>query len=123
MISKNSAPLPAEEERGEPDSEVARAARWVLEIVPGERRLLPEFGCRVHEVESLATPVSREVAAALVEDALERWVPRLRVDRAEVVPSGGGKLAVRLRAGGNWHSLEISHRHPSAARDAGGVLP
>ncbi len=90
---------------------VARAARRVLEIVPGERRLLPEFGCRIHALGSLRAARDRDLAAGLVEEALERWAPHLEVDRAEVWPAGDpGWIRVAIRASGRWHELEIRQR-------------
>lgn len=109
-------------------SETARRARLVLEVVPGERRLLPGFGCRIHEIPSLSTSAERQLAAACVEDALERWAPDLGVERAEVLPveeglardgaPASGSVRLRLRARGAWHALTIAHRHPRAAKEA-----
>ena len=93
---------------------VVRAARRVLEIVPRERRLLPEFGCRIHALGSVRTTRDRALAAGLVEEALERWVPALGVDRAEVWPSSDGWIRVAIHAAGCWHELEIKHRRERA---------
>jgi phage baseplate assembly protein W len=42
--------------------------------------MLPEFGCRVHELVFAAdTPAVRQVAQLYVREALERWEPRIRV--------------------------------------------
>lgn len=109
LISKNDISL----EKGEPPdadlSDISRHARLVLEIVPGERRLLPEFGCRIHELD-LQTQRAREVAAAFVEEALERWTPRLGVDRAEIGELQAGRVEVSLHEAGLWHRLWITHR-------------
>ena len=121
MILKSDIPRPKNDEPpGEPfhsdlpDSGLARTARLILEIVPGERRLLKDFGCRVHEL-TLTDARSFELAGALIEEALDRWAPQLGVDRAEVSPLERGKLDVRLRSGSAWHRLAITHRHPSSA--------
>jgi phage baseplate assembly protein W len=80
-------------------------------MVPGERRLLAEFGCRIHELGSIRTDAECQLAAALVEEALERWIPDLGVERAEVeTTEREGCLRVRLRVAGAWHSLAIQHR-------------
>lgn len=93
-----------------PGADVVARARRVLEIVPGERRLLPEFGCRIHALRALGTTRDRELAAGLVEEALERWTD-LDVDRAEVRPTGDdGWIRVAVRVAGRWHELEIKHR-------------
>ena len=89
---------------------VVSAARRVLEIVPRERRLLPEFGCRIHALGSLRTTRDRDLAAGLVEEALERWVPDLGIDRAEVRPSRDGWIRVAIHVAGRWSEFEIKHR-------------
>jgi phage baseplate assembly protein W len=95
-------------------SPLARTARLVLEVVPGERRLLPEFGCRVHLLPSISTDADRRLAAALIEEALELWVPSLRVDRADVTSVEDGSIAIALRARGASHALTITHRVPGS---------
>jgi phage baseplate assembly protein W len=106
---------PLEHGPGEPLSPVARTARLVLEVVPGERRLLPEFGCRVHQLPAITTDADRRLAAALIEEALDAWVPSLRIDRADVTSVENGAIAVVLRARGAAHALTIAHRHRDAA--------
>lgn len=109
LISRSDIPLEAGEPR-EPDlSDVARRARLVLDIAPGERRLLPEFGCRIHELE-LGGESRRAVAAVFVEQALERWTPGLAIERAEVLEQDGGRIEIRLLKSGSWHRLWITHR-------------
>jgi phage baseplate assembly protein W len=102
---------PPEDARGEALSPLARTARLILEVVPGERRLLPEFGCRVHRLPAISTDADRRLAAALIEEALDLWAPSLRVDRAEVTSCEDGAIAVVLRARGSTHELTIIHRH------------
>lgn len=94
----------------EETARIIRTARRVLEIVPGERRLLPGFGCRVHALESLDGPHSRSLAAGLVEEALERWAPALGVERAEVHPAEGGWVRVALRVSARWHEFGMKRR-------------
>ena len=109
-----------EDARDEALSPLARTARLILEVVPGERRLLPEFGCRVHQLPAISTDADRRLAAALIEEALDLWVPSLRVDRAEVTSAEDGSIAISLRARGASHALTITHRHSHGSRDAGG---
>jgi len=111
--STTDGPLPAEAGL----TPLAERARLVLEIVPGERRLLPDLGCRLHCLPRIAAPAERQLAAACVEEALERWLPDLRVERAEVVEVGRGWVGLRLRAGGRWHELRVSHRHPDVLEE------
>ena len=69
-------------------------------IHPGERPLLPGFGCRIHGMQSLRTEAERHLGAALIEEAIERWVPWLRVDRVEILEARSGivRLAVERRS-------------------------
>jgi phage baseplate assembly protein W len=92
-----------------------KRARLVLEIVPGERRLLPEFGCRIHLLPSIATEAERHLAAALVEEALDLWVPYLRIDRAEVLGVEGGWIRLALRTHGSWSEMLLKHRAPTSS--------
>jgi len=85
-------------------------ARLVLEVVPGERRREPAFGCRVHFLPEIETEEDRQLAAALIEESLEIWLPALGVERARVDPSEDGVIHLRLRRGGAWQSLSIAHR-------------
>jgi hypothetical protein len=97
------------------DSIVERA-RLVLEIVPGERRREPAFGCRVHFLPEIETEEDRQLAAALIEESLESWLPSLGVERARVDSSEDGLIGLRLRQGGAWHRLSISYRRGSRRR-------
>ena len=52
----------------------------ILSTRPGERQMLPEFGCRLHEV--LFSPNTRATSALIahhVKTALVRWEPRIEV--------------------------------------------
>ena len=91
------------------DSIVERA-RLVLEIVPGERRREPAFGCRVHFLPEIETEEDRQLAAALIEESLEMWLPSLGVERARVDSSEDRVIGLQLRQGGAWHALSITHR-------------
>src|SRR5262245_45303475 len=93
---------------------VVSTARLILEIVPGERRLLPDFGCRIHCLRSLSTQGERQLGAALVEEALDRWAPSLGIDRAEILSVKEGTVRMTLRARGEWHELSLAHRTASS---------
>ena len=80
---------------------VEDTARLVLDVRPGERALLPEFGCRIHSLRSITTDTDRHVAAALIEESLERWVPWLGVDRVDVDEATDSELRIVL-----WHRGE-----------------
>jgi len=84
--------------------------RLVLEVRPGERPLLPEFGCRIHSLHSLGTEGERQVAAALAEEALERWVPWLGVERVEVVGVAATSLRLAVYGVGERREVRIAWR-------------
>lgn len=102
-----------------PVTEVSRRSKLILEVVPGERRLLPAFGCRIHSLPSLGSAASRHLAAALVEEALERWAPDLDCERAEVGEASDSGVSIRILARGGWHQVLITHRHPGAGEEEG----
>lgn len=108
--------LPAERSRPVEDT-----LRLVLDVVPGERRLLPEFGCRIHFLGALEDARSLALAASLVEEAIERWAPDLGADRVEVAPLDGPGAEVSVRAGGTWHRVRIPLRTPRDASEAAEV--
>ena len=85
-------------------------ARRILEVVPGERRLLPEFGCRVHCIESFATSHERAVGAAFVEDGLHRWAPQLGIRRAKIEGVSGEWVHISLVLTAGTSSFRIRHR-------------
>jgi hypothetical protein len=64
---------------------------------PGERQMLPAFGCRIHEM--LFTPHSRATAAVIghhVSEALRRWERRIEVLKVESWPEPGGAIRVQV---------------------------
>lgn len=63
----------------------AETIRRVIETAPGERPLLPEFGCEVHRLARILDASERSLAAALIEESLERFAPWLGVRRVEVL--------------------------------------
>lgn len=69
----------------------------ILGTQPGERQMLPDFGCRIHEL--LFAPdnsYAGQLAARHVEDALQRWEPRIEVIGVEAVPDPTGAIRVEV---------------------------
>jgi phage baseplate assembly protein W len=69
----------------------------ILGTRPGERQMLPDFGCRIHEL--LFAPnnqTTAQVAAGHIREALGRWEPRIDVESvdASTDPSGAIRLEV-----------------------------
>ena len=87
--------------------------RLILEVRPGERPLLPAFGCRVHDLEAIETEHERQVAAALIEKALRDWAPWVGVRRVNLLEVEGGR--VRLRLTGRIPALEFGFHWREAA--------
>ena len=102
--------IPNERVRGVQDS-----ARLVLEVSPGERRGRPGFGCAVHRMPRIESDDERHLAAALVEEALERWVPWLGVERVDVFGSKDGQIELQLGVGSRAYDLAVTHRYDRSA--------
>ena len=84
---------------------VRQSLRMILSTRQGTRPLLPEFGCRIHEL--LFRPATRACLAQMeffIEQALRRWEPRIELSGVSVRPSqthegvtgGGGKGGVNV---------------------------
>lgn len=69
----------------------------ILGTKPGERQMLPDFGCRIHEL--MFSPNTRATATLVahhVEDALARFEPRIEVDKVDSWPDEAGVLRVMV---------------------------
>lgn len=79
------------------EQNIRESITLILGTKPGERQMLPEFGCRVHEL--LFSPNTRATStlvAHYVEDALARWEPRVIVDKVESWPEVDGTVKVMV---------------------------
>ncbi len=73
------------------DEDIRQAIQIILSTAPGERVMRPEFGCRIHEL--LFAPHNAETESMLihyVEEALERWEPRVELQDVDVLPNSNG---------------------------------
>jgi phage baseplate assembly protein W len=70
----------------EEDAEKIRQSIWLLlSTAPGERLMLPDFGCGVHDlVFEPNTAALRGMLQAKVLEALQRWEPRIDVLEVQV---------------------------------------
>lgn len=91
---------------------VAESIWQVLSTAPGERVMLPEFGCAAHQM--VLAPISQATIAAVahhVREALLAWEPRIEVldVRVDVEGALGSVLLVaidyRLRENNAMHNL------------------
>jgi len=70
--------------------DIEQAIRIILETVPGERVMRPEFGCRIHELVFAPHNAATEgLLIHYVEEALERWEPRIELQAVEIVAGLG----------------------------------
>lgn len=69
----------------------------ILGTKPGERQMLPEFGCRIHELmfapNTLATS---DLISSHVERAIRRWEPRVDVVSVDAWPDPSGVVRVKV---------------------------
>ncbi len=67
------------------DRDIEQSIRIILETMPGERVMRPDFGCRVHElIFAPNNATTHGLIMHYVEEALERWEPRIAVQEVEV---------------------------------------
>jgi len=69
------------------EREIEESIRLILGTSPGERPMRPEFGCRINDY--IFAPADAETASRIGSDvrlALERWEPRIELERVTVSP-------------------------------------
>lgn len=80
------------------EDSIRQSMTLILGTRPGERQMMPEFGCRVHElVYTPNTQANASLIAYHVQQALVRWEPRVDVLEVKADSSTGGKVAVTVR--------------------------
>lgn len=76
------------------ERDIVQAIRIILETVPGERVMRPEFGCRAWElVFAPRNAATRALLIHYVEQALARWEPRIEVQEVRVLDDPGRDAA------------------------------
>jgi phage baseplate assembly protein W len=79
--------------------DIEQAIRIILGTSPGERMMRPEFGCRIHELVFAPDNAStRRLVAHYVQQALDRWEPRIEVRSVNATsdPAHDGGLLVEI---------------------------
>ncbi len=77
--------------------DIEQAIHIILETMPGERVMRPEFGCRIHELVFASHNAATEgLLIHYVEEALERWEPRIELQAVEVAVDSGNGSTLRL---------------------------
>ncbi len=72
----------------------------ILGTRPGERQMLPDFGCRIHEMLfAPSTGAASALVAHHVKHALDRWEPRIEVVdvQSEHAADGAVHVVVQYR--------------------------
>ncbi|WP_223879072.1 GPW/gp25 family protein [Chitinimonas arctica] len=60
--------------------DIRQAILLILQTAPGERVMLPGFGCRINElVFAAGNAATRSLAELYVKQALDRWEPRIQL--------------------------------------------
>lgn len=81
------------------DNDIRQAISIILQTMPGERVMRPEFGCRIQEL--VFAPRTAETISLIQEyvaEALDLWEPRIEVTEIEVYddPYQDGVLLVEV---------------------------
>jgi len=81
------------------DADIRQAIYIIINTVPGERVMRPEFGCEIHSL--IFDPANFQTAALArryVEEALLRWEPRIDLIDIEVTPGATelGELTIQI---------------------------
>ena len=79
------------------EQNIQQCISMIIGTRPGERQMLPEFGCRIHDLMfSPNTRATATVVAHHVEDALMRWEPRIEVTKVDAWPDGAGSIRLTV---------------------------
>lgn len=79
------------------DHDIQQAIRIILETIPGERVMRPEFGCRIHELTFAPHDAATEgLAIYYVQQALERWEPRIELRDVSISSSSEQEGAMMI---------------------------
>ena len=79
------------------EENIRQCITLILATKPGERQMLPDFGCRIHELMFAPnTPATATMIAHHVETALQRWEPRVEVTEVDSWPEPSGQVRVQV---------------------------
>ena len=84
----------------EDDTDIRQSMFIILNTVPGERVMRPDFGCQIHElVFSPANEYTATQAERYVREALTRWEARIELQEVTVTPGNTeyGELRIDIR--------------------------
>jgi uncharacterized protein len=102
---------------------IRQSIEIILGTAPGERQMLPKFGCGIHDLVFQAnTSALRGIVQTKVRDALTRWEPRIDVMdvRVETAPDARDMLLIyvdyRIRADNSFFNLVYPYYLVEGAR-------
>jgi phage baseplate assembly protein W len=79
------------------EENIRQCVTVILSTKPGERQMLPDFGCRIHELMFAPnTPAISTMIALHVESALTLWEPRVTLTNVDAWPEPGGTIRVAV---------------------------
>jgi phage baseplate assembly protein W len=81
------------------DMAIRQSIYVIINTVPGERVMRPEFGCEIHSL--IFWPANDQTAAIAeryVREAIERWEPRITLEQVTVTPGATelGEMMIHL---------------------------
>jgi phage baseplate assembly protein W len=93
------------------EEDIEEAIRLILSTAPGERQVRPEFGCDLHDYvfHKLTASTFGHIERA-IRRALDRWEPRILVERIGFTPDNDGatlfiEISYRLRTSNSLRNL------------------
>lgn len=96
----------------EAEQNIRECIAVILSTRPGERQMLPAFGCRVHELLFAPnTPATASMVSHHVREALRAWEPRIEVVDVRALPDANGSLRVQVDYVINATSARQSYTH------------
>ena len=79
------------------EENIRQSITIILGTRPGERQMLPDFGCRIHELLFAPnTEATSHMAARFVEESLRRWESRIDVVEVNASPDASGSLRLEV---------------------------
>lgn len=79
------------------EEKIAESVRIILGTAPGERLMRPDFGCGIHDY--VFAPNNVRTAGLIrfhVEEALNRWEPRIDLQQVRVEPDPDNPAVILL---------------------------
>ncbi len=79
------------------EEKIAESVRIILGTAPGERLMRPDFGCGIHDY--VFAPNNVRTAGLIrfhVEEALNRWEPRIDLQQVRVQPDPGNPAVILI---------------------------